>query len=436
MSISDFLFTPILLFIIYIAFYLYYLTLNDELSKKILFPSLTLKVIGALMIGIIYQFYYGAGDTLNYYNQGKIVASALRENFLAGVQLLLSNGEFESSTFEYSTKLYWYRNPPEMFIIKLSGLFGYLCFDTYSSIALMFMLISFSGSWALFNTFNKIYPSLKLYSAIAIFFIPSVIFWGSGLMKDTIMLGALGWLFHSFHSLFIEKKRILISVIVLIICLYILYTIRIYILLAFVPPALFWIFLENNKRIKSALIRNISKPLFAAFGLGLAFYAAITVTEGSEKYDLDNIGQRTKINAEYLYAISQQQEGSAYYLGELDGSFESIVRLTPQAILVTLYRPFLWEIRNPLMLLSAIESLLFLTLSLYIFIKPGFFKSIQILFKEPLILFSIVFSLGLAVGVGLNSFNFGTLVRYKIPILPFYCAGLLFLSKYKEISDE
>ena len=38
--------------------------------------------------------------------------------------------------------------------------------------------------------------------------------------------------------------------------------------------------------------------------------------------------------------------------------------------------------------------------------------------------YHFVFSLIFAISVGISSGNFGTLVRYKIPLMPFYLAGL------------
>jgi hypothetical protein len=44
--------------------------------------------------------------------------------------------------------------------------------------------------------------------AYAILFIPSVIFWGSGFMKDTITLSCIGWVTHFFYIIFYETKKL------------------------------------------------------------------------------------------------------------------------------------------------------------------------------------------------------------------------------------
>src|SRR5690606_30307054 len=111
------------------------------------------------------------------------------------------------------------------------------------------------------------------------------------------------------------------------------------ILLSFLPPALLWIFIENNARIKNKLVRNIAKPIFLILGILVAALGAVTITEGDSKYDIDKIGESTKVTQEYL--SEQVQSGSAYNVGELDGTIGSMIKVSPQAIAAALFRPFL-----------------------------------------------------------------------------------------------
>jgi ABC-type sulfate transport system permease component len=104
-----------------------------------------------------------------------------------------------------------------------------------------------------------------------------------------------------------------------------------------------------------------------------------------------------------------------------------MVRKFPSAVTVTLYRPFLWEVKNPLMLLSALESLIFLIFTIVVFFKVGIVKTFSKIFTQPTLLFSFLFSIIFAFAVGLSTGNFGTLSRYKIPCMPFFAALLLLL---------
>ena len=359
MELQDLVFTPITLLLIYALVYFLRGKFTDQHTKPYYIPALSVKIIGAISLGLIYQFYYNGGDTFNYFTQSGIIHNAFLKNPQDGLRLLLADGVHYPSTFEYSSQIYWYKSPSEYFVIRIAALFGLFNNHSYSSIAVWFATFGFSGIWALYSTFVKIAPKRHFALALCILFVPSVFFWGSGLMKDTVTIGALGWLFYGFHTAFIEKRFSLSSFLAIGISLYIIYQVKLYILLSFLPPAIFWVFLENSARLNSNLSRFLLKPIMLVLGVFLAYLAATNVTEGDAKYDIGNIAQRTKINAEYLYRISLLQHGSAYYLGELDGSTESMLKIAPQAINVTLFRPYLWEIANPLMVLSAIESFVF-----------------------------------------------------------------------------
>ena len=334
MELKDFLFTPITLMLVYWLAYMLRDNFSNHHTRPYFIPGLTVKIIGAISLGLIYQFYYLGGDTFNYFAQSEVIHQAFMDNPLDGVRLMIAKGTFQSSTFEYATRIYWYKSSSEYFVVKVTALFGLLSNHSYSSIAVMFATFGFSGIWAMYYTFTKIAPERHFALALCILFVPSVYFWGSGLMKDTITIGALGWLFYGFYRGFIEKRLSVGTILVIVLSFYIIYQVKLYILLSFLPPAIFWVFLENSARFNKKLIGFVLKPIMLILGLTLAYLAAINVTEGDIRYDLSKIGERTKINAEYLYKISLIQDGSAYYLGELDGSIESMLRIAPQAIIV------------------------------------------------------------------------------------------------------
>lgn len=428
MELADLFLTTVYLIIFYVIAYRLRPRFTSKTTRKFFIPGLTVKFIGAIGLGLIYQFYYGGGDTFNYYAHVKIVFQAFMDSPAAGFKIIFNKPTFDPAIYQYTSRLEWYGSPTEFFIVRLASILALFAFDSYSVIALFFAALSFSGMWAMYLTFLKIRPNLTKQFAIAVFFLPSVFFWGSGLMKDSITLGALGWLFFGFYRAFIEKRKIMASLLIISLAGYVIATVKIYILLSFLPPALFWIFTENNARIKSAFLRNLARPLFLGIGLAVALYGTTTLTEGDTRYDLENMGERSRINT--LYLSQQVQTGSAYDIGIFDGTLGSALTVGPQAIVVSLFRPFLWEVRNPIMLLSALEATLFIVLTLTLTYRTGFFKTIRLIASKPILTFCIIFALILAFGVGTNSGNFGTLVRYKIPLMPFYLGALYLMQDY------
>jgi hypothetical protein len=428
MVFKDLLLTPLYLGIIYLIAYSIRRKYTDRFTKKYFIPALTVKIIGAIGLGLVYQFYYGGGDTFNYFNHVRVIYNAFLESPLIAFKIVFSHGQYDPLTHKYTSWMEWYRAPTEFFVIRVASIFAFITFGTYTPIAIFFAFISFTGMWAMYKTFLDIYPTLQKQLAIAIFFLPSVFFWGSGLMKDSLTIGALGWLFYGFYFATIKKRNILKSALIGLIAAYVIYIVKVYVLLSFLPPAIFWVFIENNNRIKNSLLRNLLKPLFIGLGLALAVFGATNLTEGDARYDVNNIAERSRINNTYL--SKQIASGSSYDIGVFDGSIGSILTVGPQAIVVSLYRPFLFEVRNPLMLLSALESSIFIYYTLLFIYKVGFFKTFKFISSKPILLFCMIFSLVLAFAVGTNSGNFGSLVRYKVPLMPFYLSALFIMQAH------
>lgn len=426
LGLNDLLLTPIYLGIFYGLAFAVRSKVTNVYTRPYFIPALTLKFVGAIALGLIYTYYYDGGDTINYYDQASVIYHAFGDSFGAGFKLLTSNGDYDPTLSKYISKIPWFgRGSNEYFVLRTAAFFALLDFNTYTVTALFFALVSFSGIWAMYMTFAKIRPVIYKELAVAVFFIPSVFFWGSGLMKDSLCLGALGWIFYAFYRGAIEKRDIIQSIIIGLLASVPVISTKIYILLAFLPPALLWVVNENNARIRNSTVRLLVKPLFFAVGGALAFFAATRLTAGDDRFDLNKIGERSKITSEYLYQVSVAQQGSAYNLGTLDGTLSGMVKLAPQAIFVSLFRPFLWEARNPVMLLSALEATYFIWFTISILYKNGVLRTLRLIGTTPVLTLCFVFALIFAFAVGTSTSNFGTLVRYKIPLMPFYLCGLL-----------
>ncbi|UYZ57434.1 hypothetical protein [Hymenobacter latericus] len=433
MELKDLFLTPLYLGIFYGIAFAIRKRYTNALTRRYFIPALTVKFIGAIGLGLIYQFYYSGGDTFNYFHHVKVIHEAFGGSFGTGLKVLMAQSPPDADMLRYTARMYWYDAPTEYFIAQVAGVFSLLCFNSYAVIALCFAFVSFCGMWAMYVTFLKIYPLAYKKLAIAVFFLPSVFFWGSGLMKDSLCMGALGWTFYGFYHVFIAKKNLTTAALLGALGAYVLISVKVYILLSFLPAALIWVFTENNRRIKSAALRALLKPLFLALGVVAGYFGATNLTAGDDKYDVEKLGERARITHTYLstYVAS----GSVYNIGEFDGSLASTLKVAPQAVVVSIFRPFLFEVRNPVMLLSAIEATMFIWLTLSLFYRAGLIKGLSTIISTPILSFSFLFSIVFAIGVGISSGNFGTLVRYKIPLMPFYLSAL-YIMQHMQFSKK
>lgn len=429
MELRDIIVTPIVIILVYWVAYAIRPSVTDGLNRVYFIPALTVKIIGALALGFIYQFYYSGGDTFNYHTHGsRHVWEAFTHSPAKGIKLFLSDGIDQTDIYKYSSKILFFTDPSSYAIVRIAAFCDLFTFSTYSATAILFAVFSFVGMWMFFLTFYEKYPHLHRWLAVAAFFIPSVFFWGSGLLKDTITLGCLGIATYQTYRIFIHKHSSFINWIILFLALYGLYSIKIYILLTFLPGIILWVFIANLQTIRSPVLKIMIFPFVISSAIALAYIAMLKAGEDNKKYALDNLAKTAQITAYDIRYYTGRDAGSGYSLGELDGTFGSLVRLAPQAINVSLFRPYIWEVRNPLMLLSALESLVLLMLCFYILVKTNL--KIGHAVVQPDVFFSLIFSISFAFAVGVSTFNFGTLVRYKIPLLPFFLVGLVLILDY------
>ncbi|HUN02562.1 MAG TPA: hypothetical protein PLS00_06880, partial [Niabella sp.] len=68
---------------------------------------------------------------------------------------------------------------------------------------------------------------------------------------------------------------------------------------------------------------------------------------------------------------------------------------------------------------------LLLTLKLIFSVSPS--KILHTITADPNIQFCLIFTIVFAFAVGISTYNFGSLVRYKIPCLPFYALAVFLI---------
>jgi hypothetical protein len=425
MELRDLVVTPLVVVLIFWIAFMVRPLFTDAITRRYFFPALCLRLFGALALGFLYQYYYEGGDTYNFHTHGsRHIWRAFMDDPLIGWKLLTAQGEYGPGLYQYARDIWFYTDPDSYFVIRVAALFDLFTFSSYSATACLFAVLSFSGAWALFLTFYHIRPDLHRLIALATLFIPSVIFWGSGLLKDTLTLAALGMLTFSIHELFGQKRMSIRNVLLLVVSAWVIFSVKKYILMSFAPAVILWLYLDQLMRIRSHMLRLMLIPIILAGIVASGYYALVLVGADDPQYSLDRIAITAQITAHDIGFYTGRDAGSTYSLGELDGTFTGMISKAPQAIVVSLFRPWLWEVKNPLMMLSALESFLFLIITLRVVLGKPLLMWRAL--SSPVVVFCLVFSLIFAFAVGVSTFNFGTLARYKIPLLPFYSLALIF----------
>jgi hypothetical protein len=214
---------------------------------------------------------------------------------------------------------------------------------------------------------------------------------------------------------------------------YLVAIVKVYILVAFMPALALWILFSYSQKIQSGFLRNTIKVVILLGTVGSMSLFAPQLSESLGNYSVENIAKTSTITREYVYGVSGD-EGSGYDIGDVDPSLAGMAKKLPISVLTTLYRPFLWEARKPIVLANAIEAFLFLLITLKVLFTIGIARVWKTISSDANIQFFLIFTLIFAFGVGLSSGNFGTLSRYRIPCLPFYAMSVVLI--YYKNADE
>jgi hypothetical protein len=289
--------------------------------------------------------------------------------------------------------------------------------------------------------FYEMYPHLHRKLALATLFLPSLLFWGVSLLKDPICVGAMGYFTYAAYCIFIKRTNIVLSLIVMYGMGFLLLNTKPYILICLSAVFLIWIFFRIREKIEDKTLRGVSTILFvllAALG-GYFVTEGLAQSETTAQFSTDQL-LKTVEKQQSTFAGNTDATGgggSTFTVGATDNSLLGTIALFPVGVVSTFFRPFIWEIRSPLMILSALESLAFLALTYMCFRKVGIGKTFNIIFSDPVIAFCFVFAILFGGIIGGTTTNFGALVRYKLPCIPFYAlAFILVMDKSGKFSNK
>ncbi len=399
--------------------------LKDEIAKRFLMPFVTFKVLCAIFFVLIHTYFYKGGDTYLYFAGGKFLSQQI---VISPVKLLNYLGSETSfyENFRYTnnyTIVSAFKNPGTFLMSKIASLYCLVTFNQFLASTILFSVTTGIGLWKLFIFFIRLYPSLYKYAAFGVLFFPTLGIWCSGILKDPIAIAAMGFIFHSTFMI-TQRKGYILNTVVILVSIYLCLILKPYILYILIPSVLFWVQGRISSRITNTFLRRVITPLIFLIFLGGGGFFIQSISEDAGKYSLENVQEVAEGFQNWHTYLSQTRDQSGYTLGEIDFTTIGLIQKIPEAIFVTFYRPRLDEIRNVATAFEAVQSLFLLLLTLYVLFKTGLVKSGQLIIGNSNLRSFLLFALFMGVAVGLTSYNFGALSRYKLPCIPFFIFSL------------
>ncbi|OQP65332.1 hypothetical protein A3860_16830 [Niastella vici] len=382
-----------------------------ELSLAFLF-----KVALGCLYGYIYLHVYNGDDTWKLHNYSLIDLQKLLHN---PVYYFTELGPAESFAWAgggfwdgLSAYIHTLENDSTIKILSIANLFTR---SNYYINVVFFNFILFWGPYWLFGLLVKEFPEKRKPLLLLIFFFPPLVFWLSGIRGDGLVLFFMALTLVHFRRWVYENKKWSILYCILALIGVVIYRTQFVLLL--IPALLAWY-------ISVKFNRNAVATFLWVFGIsGVLFFASAWVSPQK--------------NGPLIVTERQQSfmqlEGTRFHLDTLQPTVTSFIKVLPQAVSHTFLRPYIWEAKGALQLMTAAEIIVCWLLVLTAIIKK------EMHWRQPLQKPVLVFCLGLGITlyifIGYTVPFPGAIVRYKaIPELllltiPVICTNWAFLQK-------
>lgn len=396
---------------------------HKELKWYVPLSLFLLKILSSAAITGIYTFYYSdraSADIYKYFDDSGPLFDCLLKDPATFWHILRSSHTDDPIVQHYlSQTMHWQLGYNRQFenSHRIIILFNVFCrFFSFGHIMVhnVFMnFLSFSGLWALWLGAYHILKNKSLFILAGIFLIPDTLFWGSGLLKEGLVFFFMGFAFF-FWVRWMESMRHWYYGLGFMLAMFCLLAVKSYIALGLAPFFAVWFILHFIQYRFAALLYLLS--ILLLFVLIGTIHKVIP--------GIDPVHSLNEKIYGFREVMAQSPAKSAYDIGLSDSlSGSEIISNVPQAWMVGAMRPFPWEAGNIFSLLVTFENLVFwalLPVCVFLYVMKGRHKAKLTAQEWNLFFFILSFTFVQYVLIGLTAFNFGAMIRYKTPCLPFW----------------
>ena len=460
---------------------------ESGISRRWIQAVFLLKIALGIVLWYIYSYHYKDrenADIFKYFDDSKPMFDALFTEPLSFFKMVSGIGIDASCDKYFDQMSNWVRlynqnlYNDNQTIIRFNAIVRLFSMGYYQVHGVFMCFLSLIGLVALFKVFENRFEKKKVALFIGTFLLPSVLFWGSGVLKEGILLLGLGMLFYAIDNV-IKNKKPLQNVILFSGAFALLLIVKMYVLISLLPGLAAFALVSKSSWNKPVLAHSLSLLLFF-LGLFCARYIAPSIDPlemlANKQHNFIMLGEERMLlyrarasflvkpaqmgcvipttdsnfihlqtgcrirlfNARkltegrvytnpsdtltYKIAMHNAPPKSFFKLTPLKPTAMSFIGMIPEALSNSLFRPFPWEKLSIMAALSLFENLAVLAICLLALTH----------FKKPAenlnwVCFCFSFTILLFILIGWTTPVTGAIVRYKIPALPFLIIGLLFL---------
>lgn len=393
------------------------------LSRWAILAVFILKIGAGYLSFKYHNIYFAGGDGSIYLNSSRNLVDLSNRNPITYLQLFTNQNRQKPEWEEiYQRIIYWDPVKSAEFIddnrtaIRINSLISLLSFRSIGVHIILLIFLSLIGLMALYKSFRKwfenIYPPAIFF---AVFLSPSIIFWTSGILKETHTIFILGLFIYQL-SIFIERKdyRSLFWTFLLGILLLLA---RTYLSIALFIPVLFLVLSSFFK----------TRSILKSIGLTITFSTIIIIllnVNGIDPFQILSAKQ-----ADFI--LIGKNANSFFHIAELTQPLD-LVKNFPIALFNVYLQPQLFNFDSWLYVFPIIENIDLITIIIFVFV---YYKSPCKKETKYLIFVLLVWIIGGWI-IGLTVPVQGAIARYKSILIPFLLISIFAIADWDKLKNK
>lgn len=459
----------------------------ENIPSYWLIGAFVLKIVFGLGFWYIYTYHYPVrkdADIYKYFDDSKIMFDALHQHPADFFKMFFGFDNDQHLYEAYYSKMQLWAprfthviNMEGHAMIRLSVLFRMFSMGFYQVHNVFVNLLSFAGLVALYKTFAVYAKGKNKFLFIAVFLVPTVLFWGSGVIRESFILFAFGFVVYYAARLINEGVNAK-GAIALFLFLILLFTIKITLCALVVLGCIAW-YVSVRVTHWPAVVNFVLAVVIGFAGVwALARfthydYFRAYVTKQVDFINVSNGGvyllndkrmayipydKREQLLEQVADSMYKVRAGSSYYYYNMPNSADtnyvynskdtliyklyssaepakstiriplltrsplSFIKNAPAAFINVFARPSFFEANNLFAFIAAIEN----TIVLLVLIITLLFLNRAIL-NDPALWFCLFLVLCFYVMIGWVTPSLGAIVRYKAVVFPFLMIAFVLL---------
>lgn len=458
----------------------------EGFSKRTILFLFVAKIAAGFLIYVIYTRYYETGDIITFFEHAQRLYTLFWDDTPAFFHLVASGVE-QISLFLWGNPFESTSYPGSVMIVFVNFFIRFFSFGFIGVHIIFFSFFSFCGLLLIAKSFIQKFPDKAKEITLTLFFVPSILFWTSGIQKETfvvVLIGAI--LFYSkilesippktsqkiifcfaFLFLFFIKNYIAFTLLVLLIANVFSYFFKIKhqliaifstLLLFFCASFFLQFFFNINipEKISERRSLAISEAQGGVFLYSDKYFIAVdfqkqkevlilksdslyTIKKGSSylQWNHNNMADTTFVtaaidtNSEYHLLYVVEPAKSAIAMKKIKPEWTSLLKQIPESITISIFYPTPFQIKAPLYALSFFENMavvLLIIITVFNFqTRPQNMKTIWNIITFSIIVFIII---------GLTNNVVGAVVRYKTLGLVLLLPALVVICNTEKVKKQ